>query len=278
MIQEMTDQRLFINHGPIQMTLDIMCDGVKQPPMAKAVAQDVINQFDRLLDFMPEIKASKHYDDIPDKYPIILKKMIGAVKALGDETFTPLAAVAGSFSEYALERSLKYGAERVIINNGGDIAFKDISGKPIVVGIPLEEDTLNGQIVMSITKDMDIEGICTSGFGGRSFTKGIATKAVAFAKKASIADICATYLGNKTDVDDPQIIRTFAEKIDSGTDIVGQLVTLKIGKLSKESHLKALLNGFNAAEELVNQSIIKGGAIVLGKDVMIIPENIAIIK
>ena len=275
MIQEMNDQRLFINHGPIQMLLDLTYNNKKQPEMAQLVAQDVIKQFEAMLSYMSEIKAHKQYNHIPDNYTIVFKKMIMAVKQLEDESFSPLAAVAGSFSEYALEKSLEYGAQRVIINNGGDIALKDITGKPIVVGIPLETKLSGQQLIMSVTENMGIEGICTSGFGGRSFTKGIATKAVAFCEKASVADVCATYIGNMTNVDDPHITRVLAEEIDSGTDIAGQLVTLKIGQLSRKSQLKALLNGYNAVEALYNKSIIKGGAIVLGQDIMMIPENIA---
>lgn len=275
MLQILDENRAFLNYGPIQMVLDIRTGGKGQVKIAEKVANDLVIQFDEMLQYMKVIKSHEEYR-VSDEYPLIMNKMISAVNLLGDRSFSPLAAVAGSFSEYALEQSLKYGGERVIVNNGGDIALKDMTGKPFVVGIPFEE--LSSGLRIEITPDMNIEGICTSGLGGRSFTKGIATKAVALGEKASVADVCATYLGNMTDVDDPNIIRALAEEIDEGTDIPGHIITVKVGNLDRKQKLKALLNGYEAAEKLVERSIIKGAAIVLDKDIMTIPDGIAVIK
>lgn len=275
MLQILDENRSFLDYGPIQMVLDIRTGGKGQLKIAEKVAQDLIDQFDGMLEYMKIIKSHEDYG-ISDKYPLIMNKMISAVNMLGDRSFSPLAAVAGSFSEYALEQSLKYGGERVIVNNGGDIALKDMTGKPFIVGIPI--DDLSSGLRIEVSADMGIEGICTSGLGGRSFTKGIATKAVALGQKASIADVCATYLGNMTNVDDSNIIRVMAEEIDEGTDIPGHLITAKVGNLDRRQKLKALLNGYEAAEKLVEKSIIKGAAIVLDNDIMTIPDGIAIIK
>lgn len=278
MIEVMNDQRVFLNHGPIQMVLDISSMGFKQPKIAINVANSVLRQFEHMLHYIEEAKTLRFESEIPDYYPEVLKKMMSAVRLLGDESYTPLAAVAGAFSEYALERALEQGVGRVIINNGGDIALRDLEGNLIMVGIPLSDDPNGGRLEISITDDMDIRGICTSGIGGRSFTKGIADKAVALGYKASVADVCATYIGNKTNVDDKGIVRAYAEEIDSGTDLRGHLVTLKIGDMKRENKLKALLNGFEAAEILYTSGIIKGGVVVIGEDIMVVPDQIAVIK
>ncbi|SHI32223.1 hypothetical protein SAMN02745751_00009 [Dethiosulfatibacter aminovorans DSM 17477] len=275
MLQILDESRTFLDYGPIQMVIDIRTNGKGQVKIAEKVAQDLIEQFNRMLVYMKIIKSHESYR-VMGEYPLVLNKMISAVNLLGDSSFSPLAAVAGSFSEYALERALKYGGERVIVNNGGDIALKDLTGKSFIVGIPIEDLTQGLRI--EITPEMKIEGICTSGLGGRSFTKGIATKAVALGQKASVADVCATYLGNMTNVDDPNIIRVPAEEIDEGTDIPGHLITVKVGKIDRQKKLMALLNGFEAAEGLVENSIITGAAIVLEKDILTIPEGIAVIK
>ena len=278
MINLMNDQRIFIDHGPIQMMIDIYIDGLRNPKLGKFVAEDVVCQFEELLKCIDIVKSSEWSFGIREEFPEVLKKMISAVEAVGDKTFTPLAAVAGSFSEYALERAIAYGAGRVIINNGGDIALKDLEGNSITVGVPLENDLGGQKLVFEVLHKSGIEGICTSGFGGRSFTKGIADKAVAFGSKASIADVCATYIANETNVEDENIIRAMAEEIDSGTDIKGHLVTVKVGNVSKEKKLKALLNGYSVLEKLYDRGIIKGGAVLVGDDILLAPENFACIK
>lgn len=278
MIEVMNDQRVFLNYGPIQMVLDISSEGLMQPEIATSIANNVLRQFDHMLDYIDEAKTLTFDSEIPDHYPEVLKKMMKAVRLVGDESYTPLAAVAGAFSEYALEDALELGAGRVIINNGGDIALRDIEGNPIMVGIPLTDDPSGKRLEIAITDNMGIRGICTSGLGGRSFTKGIAHKAVAMGHTASVADVCATYIGNHTNVDDKAIIRAYAEEIDSGTDLIGHLVTLKVGKITKESQLRALLNGYEATEALYNRDIIKGGVVVIGENIMVIPDKIAVIK
>ncbi len=278
MIEVMDDFRVFINQGPIQMMLDVSAEGNRLPDIGTKVGEKVLEQFHQMLPFIEKAKQYDWSKMIPEEYPLVLKKMIHAVITLGEPSYTPLAAVAGSFSEFALETALSMGAGRVIVNNGGDIAFRDIEGRPVKVGIPLEKELKGQQLVMSITDEMGIRGICTSGFGGRSFTKGIADKAVALASKASIADVCATYIANETNVEDPAIIRSLAEEIDSGTDLKGHLVTVRINPIKRESILKALLNGHAKAEELIQKQKIIGSAIVLGQDVMLVPDGIAQIK
>lgn len=278
MIKVMNDQRVFLNHGPIQMILDISSMGLKQPEIAVSVANCVLRQFDNLLDYIEQAKTLRFESEIPDYYPEVLRKMILAVKLIGDKSYTPLAAVAGSFSEYALEKALAQGAGRVIINNGGDIALRDIEGNQVSVGIPLTDNPNGRRLEIVIMDNMGIRGVCTSGLGGRSFTKGIAHKAVAMGFAASVADVCATYIGNHTNVNDTAIVRAYAEEIDSGTDLRGQLITLEVGDLKRESQLKALLNGYEATERLYNRGIILGGVVVLGEDITVIPDGIAAIK
>ena len=278
MIQELEDKRVFINHGPIQMTLDIKINSRRSSDIAFKVAEYIIGELENLLKYMPELKDMKSLKKIKEEYPGVLNKMITAIDKCGAKTINVLGAVAGSFSDIALEKAIDLGATRVIINNGGDIAFRDISGDPVKIGIPLNRDLSKTKLVMTITNDMNIGGVCTSGLGGRSFTKGIATASVVLADNAAVADACATYLGNMTNVEDEKITRCFAEKIDSGTDIPGQLVTLSVGDISKEKIYKALLNGVNAAEKLYEKGIIKGALLCVKDEIVMIPDNINYIK
>lgn len=274
MIEKLQDERIFINHGPIQMVIDVSVKGKRMPEIGLEVGKHVLEQFDNLIQYIPKLKIMRAYKNTSDEFPEVLNKMIIAVEKSGYEELNTLGAVAGSFSDIALQKAIKLGGTRVIVNNGGDIALKDLEGKPIKVGIPYTNDKEKSQLVLTITEEQDIHGICTSGTGGRSFTKGIATAAVALASDAATADACATYLGNMTDVEDEDIIRCLAEEIDSGTDIKGQIVTLKVGKIGEDKKYKALLNGLNVAEDLYNKGIIKGAIISIGNTMVKYPDSL----
>jgi len=278
MIQTLEDDRIFLNYGPIQMSLDISDGNRKMPELALIVSEFIIQTFNELTCCLVEIKENKYNTQQIEHYPRVLQKMINAVKIIGDESLTPLAAVAGTMAEIALEKALALGAERVIINNGGDLAFKDVNGGVIKIGIPINERLADRKIIITVTGDQNISGVCTSGIGGRSFTRGIATCAVAMASTSSVADACATYLGNKTDVEDDNIVRCNAEEIDSDTDIPGQLVTIKVGILSKKKKYMALLNGLNSAEDLYKKNIIKGAVLCVQDEIVTIPDGIALLK
>lgn len=274
MVEILDNQKVFINNGPIQMVLDISTGSEKTPELGLEVSKYVIAEFNRLAEYIPYIKSNKALKINENKPSIVLEKMMNAVKKSGDKSLTPLAAVAGSFSDFALERALELGATRVIVNNGGDIALKDITGDPIKVGIPLNDT----ELVIDITPESNINGICTSGLGGRSFTKGIATAAVSLGETAAIADACASYLGNETNVEAENIVRCYAEEIDSETDIPGHLITLKVGDIGKINVYKALLNGLKKAEELCNNNIIKGAVLCVKDKIIMVPDNIAVLK
>jgi len=276
MIQELDDKRVLLSYGPIKMLLDIMLNNKRQPELAFTVSQYIVELFNQILNYLEEAKTRKSYDKIPDDYPIVLKKMIKAVQVSGDKSLTPLAAVAGSFADVALEKALELGATRVIVNNGGDIALLDMNNEPINVGIPLRDN--DDSLILTIKREHNICGICTSGVGGRSFTKGIANAVVALAGNASIADACATHIGNETNTEDINIIRCYAEQIDSETDIPGHIVTLKVGKLSKKKVYAAMLNGLNAAERLLKNKVIEGAIIYVGNEIVMIPDGIAILN
>lgn len=277
MIKELSDKRVFINHGPTQMALDVYVEDERMPEIGVKTAEHVVSQLSELAQYYPQLKSMRTFTKINDEYPEVLNKMITAVEKSGYEELNTLGAVAGSFSDIALEKALELGATRVIVNNGGDIAFKDLTGKPLNVGIPLSDTPNNGQLILNITSEMNVHGICTSGIGGRSFTKGIATAAVALAKDAATADACATYLANMTNVEDENIGRCLAEEIDTGTDIAGQLVTLKVGEISRKAKYTALLNGLSVAEDLYNKGIIKGAIICIDNDIVKYPDALNVI-
>jgi ApbE superfamily uncharacterized protein (UPF0280 family) len=105
--------------------------------------------------------------------------------------------------------------------------------------------------------------VATSGLGGRSFTKGIASAATVLAENASLADAAATVVGNYTNVEDPGIVRSRAETIYPDTDIAGEWVTMRVGLLPAEKVGEALQNGLNKARALCARGLIQGALIAV---------------
>lgn len=276
MIQQLSDNRIFVDYGPTQMVIDVYVDGSRVPEIGIIAAERLVLEIDKLAKYLPQLRKMRAYSNVSDDVPDVLNKMIIAVEKCGYDELNTLGAVAGSFSDIVLEHVLELGATRAIVNNGGDIALNDLTGKDIKVGIPLYKDSNKGQLILTVTQEMNVHGICTSGIGGRSFTKGIASSAVVLAQDSATADACATYIGNMTNVEDENIIRCLADEIDSGTDIPGQMITLKVGQISEKNKHKALLNGLNTAETLYNNGIIKGAVICIEEKIVKFPEDLKV--
>ena len=110
---------------------------------------------------------------------------------------------------------------------------------------------------------MGIGGVATSGLGGRSFTKGIASAATALSKSAALADAAATVIGNFTNVDDPRIRRSLAERIYPETDIIGEWVTTEVRGSSQEKIEEAVKEGLSKAHSICKRRLIKGALIAV---------------
>ena len=110
---------------------------------------------------------------------------------------------------------------------------------------------------------MGIGGVCTSGLGGRSFTRGIASAATVFADRAAIADAAATAVANATFVKTSAVRRWLADAIDPDTDLKGVEVTTAVGILSDREIEMALGQGITRAEDLVNRGLIKGACVAV---------------
>jgi hypothetical protein len=177
---------------------------------------------------------------------------------------TPKAAVAGAVADEIADLIFEdEDVSRVIVNNGGDIAIR-LRGREIAkVGIISDLSRKEITHKLLVDSGRNIGGVATSGFGGRSFTKGIASAAVVVASTASLADAAATLLGNTINVDDPVIERQLAEEIYPGTDIPGHLVTTKVGNLSQYKIKEALEKGLIKVRELQDKGLIFGALLAL---------------
>ena len=217
--------------------------------------------------FLPLIKKKAHALKIKLEYPDVIRRMIDAAQKMVESDLTPLAAVAGAASDVVADFLVSRGGTKVIVDNGGDIAIRLREGEIVRVGVKTDIHAKNPAYVIPIDAGSGVGGVATSGFGGRSFTKGIASAATVLAEDASLADAAATVVGNYTNVEDPGVSRSRAEAIYPETDIAGEWVTTGVGALPPERAEEALQNGFRKARALVERGLIKGALIAVKQKV-----------
>ena len=151
----------------------------------------------------------------------------------------PMAAVAGTISEFSMNFLVKSGAKYAIIENGGDIAIK--SNKDVVMGLYAGTSSLSGQIGFKIKYEKTPMGICTSsGTVGHSISLGNADSVTVFADRASIADALATSIANeaKGDLEQDAVQSCLARAEDFKPYFRGVMVVVgesagTIGKIPK---------------------------------------------
>ncbi len=270
-----------MDYGPVHMTISAWEGDKASSGAAEAGAKRAVRLLHELSDYLPlarqpvgALNRCKNQCKIK-----VLKRMIGAVCRLEDNDFTPMAAVAGTFSDLAKERALDHGADRVIVNNGGDISFS-LGTKKRSLKVGIIADISEGRVTHIVNIGnaetlLDIEGIATSGFGGRSLTKGVASAVTCFAATGALADAAATSIANATDCDHPNIERCPAETLDALTDIKGHWVTSRVGELSPEAISTALDHGLQKAKQLYARQMIAGVIIFVQNQLKIWPQVLA---
>ncbi len=123
--------------------------------------------------------------------PEIIKDMARAALLVN---VGPFASVAGAIAG-ALGRELSEEISDVIVENGGDVFIK--SSKLRKVGIYCESDEISNRIGLEVHPADTPLGICaSSGTQGHSFSFGRADLAVAISNSTTLADACATAVGN----------------------------------------------------------------------------------
>jgi len=266
-IHILPDGVVLVDYGPMRMFIRASDRGKPLVALAEAGARVAIRVLEDLARLLPVIKRKAWELEIEGNYPDVVKRMIGATKEMGEPDLTPLAAVAGAASDVVADYMISQGGTKVIVDNGGDVAIRLREGEVARVGIKTEIRAEKPVYVLSIDSTMGLGGVATSGLGGRSFTKGIASAATAVAANASLADAAATIIGNFTHVEDPSIQRSLAEEIYPDTDIAGEWVTTEVGRLSHAKIRKALKNGLTKAEAIWKKGLITGALIALQGEV-----------
>ena len=198
----------------------------------------------------------------------LARRMIASVQIIGDDDLTPMAAVAGTIADAVADWLFERETTKVIVDNGGDIAIRLSQGEQATVGI---RPQVTSPLISHVIKlnSGHSWGVATSGLGGRSFTRGIASAATVLAKTASMADAAATSVANACYVDNQSIVQLPAERLDPHSDLTGISVTTELGPLSSKTIGLAVSKAGQKAEIISRKGVIIGAFIALVNAVMI---------
>jgi uncharacterized protein len=257
------DGIVLVEYGPMSMMIHAFERGRPLVHLAQEGARQAIKVLEDLAKFLPLIKKKAQQIELDERFPDVVWRMVEATQRMGEPDLTPLAAVAGAASDVVADSMIQLGGTKIIVDNGGDIAIRLTEGEMVRVGVKTEINAKNPTYVIAIDASTGIGGVATSGLGGRSFTKGIASAVTILSASASLSDSAATVVGNFTNVDDPAIMRTLAEKVYPETDIPGEWVTASVGNLPREKAEEALMNGLLKADSLYRKGLIEGAFIAL---------------
>ncbi|MGE0576631.1 MAG: UPF0280 family protein [Reyranella sp.] len=253
------DGRLHLQHGPIDLIVEAFgaSDEVERG-YGQAIARfgDILQ---RLAAELPTLRRP-----VGDAWPLlhgpVARRMAEAVWPHRVVYITPMAAVAGAVADEMLEALIRGRTlDKAYVNDGGDIAFHLAPGQELRAGIFVA--ALDG--MARLTADRPVRGIATSGWGGRSFSLGIADSVTVLARTAAAADAAATLIANAVNVDHPGIDRRPARDLDPDSDLGDLPVTVAVGRLPPELIDEALDRGADEAHRLRAGRHIHGAALSL---------------
>ena len=246
---------MFLEIGPASLVIQGEKNGKPYEFEKELLVEKVKSILGEIREFLPvlkqkayKIKNTKHMPDVP-------KKMVEAVKTIDEASLTPMAAVAGSVADGIKEFLKNEGLDLVSVNNGGDISIFNKKGRGLKIDIGDIHTGESSPYMLKIEQLIDF-GLATSGFGGRSFTLGLADIVTVIAATGAVADAAATFICNCTNIDSDQVIRQKASEIDPLTDIPDDNITMRIGKLNEIDILNALENGLDIAANIKNKKHI----------------------
>jgi len=254
--------------GPMRLVISAYLGKLPQPDMAFRAARESFGFLEAVA--QERLCLSRPFRECSGKGKnALVARMIESVSAVGDEDLTPMAAVAGAIADEVADFLSARGMTKVVVENGGDLSVRLRGDESVTVGIRPRVDAEEISHVITLDPSRPAWGVATSGLGGRSLTRGVASAATVVARSASLADAAATAVANASLVEDGQVVRQPAEALDPYTDIPGLLVTVKAGPLSQTKRSLAMVQAMERAEELISRKVILGAFVaVQGKEAM----------
>ena len=253
-------------NGPMHMTIQARRHGQPHHDLAMEAArfafaclEKVAMYRDHLMRRDPQVLFY-----LKEKEASVPLAMVQSVLALDEPDLTPMAAVAGSMADAVADWLFQRGMTRVIVDNGGDIAIRLSDTETARVGIRTDLRSPLITHVMTLDARRSSWGVNTSGLGGRSLTRGIASAVTVVANTSSLADAAATALANACFSEHEEILQMPARFLDTCTDIPDIPVTVKVGPLNPEIYEDARSRALERAEYYAEQGVILGSLITAG--------------
>lgn len=252
------DNRLHLSHGPIDLI--IKAEGRSAEKAYRKATQAMQYLLERLVVELPSLRQNTVSADFY-RHPIA-RRMALATNGYGYRFITPMAAVAGAVADHVLAAmTAEAGLTKASVNNGGDIAFWLADGYEMIA-LMANLDAARCRI----TSDSFWRGMATSGYGGRSFSLGIADAVVVLADNAANADAAATMIANAVTLspDHPEakaISRIPANDFFPDSDLGEQPITHHVGALTSAAIDLALDAGEYETEAIMAIKPIAGAFI-----------------
>ncbi|QFT59951.1 hypothetical protein FIU94_14055 [Sulfitobacter sp. THAF37] len=244
---------MHLHHGPIDLIIEVT--GGDVTACYRAATARFRTLLSGLAAELPMLR--RPVDDRTVVTDPVARRMVAAVSPYGAEFVTPMAAVAGAVADDMLAAILDVQqAQKVYINNGGDVAFHLAPGQQITAQGPA------GSI--NIMSDDPVRGLATSGWQGRSHSLGIADAVTVAAATAAAADVAATLIANSVDLPGhPAIRRVPANTLSPDSDLGCRLVTTHVGRLDPAEVAAALARGQAFARGLCRRGLIQEAVLCL---------------
>ena len=177
------DGRVFFDYGPASMVVTARRGDENLSDLAASAfpfLRDSLSEIAGALPILRQYPDGMDYSELTG----LPRVMAESVLATGEPTLTPMAAVAGTVADAMADWLFARGADLVAVNNGGDVALRLGEGRSIRMGILPD---LNGRVteIVEIRAEDGIGGVCTSGLGGRSLTRGIAGGVTVFSRRCA---------------------------------------------------------------------------------------------
>ena len=278
----MADNRLHLQHGPIDLILHVDASEEIRKRLYSAAKKRFSTVLQELVVEMDLLKQPWSAD-LPDPKGGIAQKMCFAVR--GSDIFvTPMAAVAGAVADEMLETMLFEAQKpdscvehihRMYVNNGGDIAFWLNTGESFSIGVVDNPGIPELNARFRLAYESPVRGIATSGWRGRSMSLGIADAVTVLAKSAADADVAATLIANEVNVDFPGIEKRPASEVKDESDLGMILVTVHVPDLPEDKISTALERGVNTARKFIKAGKITAAYLSLQKQTLVIDNNLA---
>jgi ApbE superfamily uncharacterized protein (UPF0280 family) len=202
----------------------------------------------------------------------VARRMFDACAPLAAADFiTSMAAVAGAVADHVLRAMLEgRRLAKAYVNDGGDIALHLAPGETLRAGTVGDVQHPALDAIATVAHTSPVRGIATSGWKGRSFSRGIADAVTVLAASAAEADAAATLVANAVDIDDRAVERAPASSLDPDSDLGALLVTVGVGALSACALDAALARGAEKAQQLHRAGRIIAAVLLLRGEVRVV--------